>query len=159
MSQEIERKFLVTGEFKTLAYASQRMKQGYIISERGKTVRIRMQDDRGFLTIKGPVNVSGTTRYEWETELSLEDAGELIKLCEPGLIDKTRYYVRAGEHVFEVDEFYGENNGLVVAEVELQSEEQKFVKPSFLGKEVTGDIRYYNSQLMRRPFTTWDCPE
>lgn len=98
---------------------------------------------------------SGISRYEWEKELSLAEAEELMKLCEPGVIDKTRYLVRSGKHIFEVDEFYGENEGLVVAEVELGSEDEVFVKPGFIGEEVTGDIRYYNSQLMKKPYTTW----
>lgn len=155
MPQEIERKFLVTGEFKTEAYAHSRIVQGYICSDRGRTVRIRIRDGKGYLTIKGASNASGTSRYEWEKELPLGEAEELLKLCEPGVIDKTRYLVRCGRHTFEVDEFYGENEGLVVAEVELTSEDEAFDKPRFIGEEVTGDIRYYNSQLMRHPYTTW----
>lgn len=109
----------------------------------------------GDFTIKGASNESGTSRYEWEKEIPLCEARELLKLCEPGIIDKTRYLVRSGQHVFEVDEFYGENEGLTVAEVELSSEDEPFVKPAFIGREVTGDVRYYNSQLMKHPFTTW----
>lgn len=111
--------------------------------------------ERATLTIKGASNASGTSRYEWEKELPLSEAEELMKLCEPGVIDKTRYLVRSGRHTFEVDEFYGENEGLVVAEVELASEDEAFEKPDFIGREVTGDVRYYNSQLMKRPYTTW----
>ena len=155
MSQEIERKFLVVGEYKTQAFAQSRIIQGYISSARGSTVRVRIRDGKGYLTIKGASNASGTSRYEWEKEIPLEEAEELMKLCEPGIIDKTRYLVRSGAHVFEVDEFYGENEGLTVAEVELGSEEEAFVKPDFIGVEVTGDIRYYNSQLMKNPYTTW----
>ncbi|MBC8592394.1 CYTH domain-containing protein [Oscillospiraceae bacterium N12] len=155
MSQEIERKFLVVGEYKTQAFAQSRIIQGYISSARGRTVRVRIRDGKGYLTIKGASNASGTSRYEWEKEIPLEEAEELMKLCEPGIIDKTRYLVRSGAHVFEVDEFYGENEGLTVAEVELGSEEEAFVKPDFIGVEVTGDIRYYNSQLMKNPYTTW----
>lgn len=155
MPQEIERKFLVTGEFKTEAYAHSRIVQGYICSARGRTVRVRIRDGKGYLTIKGASNASGTSRYEWEKELPLGEAEELLKLCEPGVIDKTRYLVRCGRHTFEVDEFYGENEGLVVAEVELASEDEAFDKPRFIGEEVTGDIRYYNSQLMRHPYTIW----
>ncbi|WP_288948364.1 CYTH domain-containing protein, partial [uncultured Bacteroides sp.] len=128
---------------------------GYISSARGRTVRVRIRDGRGFLTIKGASNESGTSRYEWEKEIPLDEARELLKLCEPGIIDKTRYLVRSGQHTFEVDEFYGENEGLTVAEVELSSEDEPFVKPAFVGREVTGDARYYNSQLMKHPFTTW----
>ena len=146
MAQEIERKFLVIGEFKSSAFAQSHIVQGYISSARGRTVRVRIRDEKGYLTIKGASNASGTSRYEWEKELALS---------EPGIIDKTRYLVRSGKHVFEVDEFYGENEGLVVAEVELESEDEAFVKPDFIGEEVTGDIRYYNSQLMKKPYKTW----
>ena len=155
MAQEIERKFLVSGEFKSLANSHSRMVQGYISSARGRTVRVRIRDDKGYLTIKGASNASGTSRYEWEKELPLAEAEELMKLCEPGVIDKTRYLVRSGRHTFEVDEFYGENEGLVVAEVELTSEDEAFEKPDFIGREVTGDVRYYNSQLMKHPYTVW----
>lgn len=155
MAQEIERKFLVAGDFKSQAYAQSRIVQGYISSARGRTVRVRIRDGKGYLTIKGASNASGTSRYEWEKELPLAEAEELMKLCEPGIIDKTRYLVRSGVHTFEVDEFYGENEGLVVAEVELSSEDEAFVKPPFISREVTGDVRYYNSQLMKQPFTTW----
>lgn len=155
MAQEIERKFLVTKAFKAQAYAQSRIKQGYISSAAGRTVRVRIRDNKGYLTIKGASNTEGTSRYEWEKELSLVEAEELMKLCEPGIIDKTRYLVRSGAHVFEVDEFYGENAGLVMAEVELASENEAFVKPDFIGEEVTGDVRYYNSQLMKNPFTSW----
>lgn len=155
MAQEIERKFLIEGDFKTEAYAQSRIIQGYISSARGRTVRVRIRDGKGYLTIKGASNASGTSRYEWEKELPLNEAEELMKLCEPGIIDKTRYLVRSGEHTFEVDEFYGENAGLVVAEVELSSEDEVFAKPGFIGQEVTGDVRYYNSQLMKNPFASW----
>ncbi len=155
MPQEIERKFLVAGDYKPQAYAHSRIVQGYICSAHGRTVRVRLRDGRGYLTIKGAANASGTSRYEWEKEIDPEEARDLLKLCEPGIIDKTRYLVRSGRHVFEVDEFYGENEGLVVAEVELASEDEPFVKPAFIGREVTGDARYYNSQLRKCPFTTW----
>ena len=155
MAQEIERKFLVIGDFKSQAFEQSRIVQGYISSARGRTVRVRIRNGRGYLTIKGASNESGTSRYEWEKELSLHEAEELMNLCEPGGIDKTRYLVRSGEHIFEVDEFYGENEGLIVAEVELNAEDEAFVKPSFIGQEVTGDVRYYNSQLMKKPYTTW----
>ncbi|MDD3038322.1 CYTH domain-containing protein [Bacteroides sp.] len=155
MAQEIERKFLVSGEFKSQAFAQDRIIQGYICSDRGRTVRVRIRDNKGYLTIKGASNVSGTSRYEWERELPLAEAEELMKLCESGVIDKTRYLVRSGSHIFEVDEFYGDNVGLVVAEVELTSEDEAFDKPSFIGEEVTGDRRYYNSQLMKKPYKNW----
>lgn len=155
MPQEIERKFLVTGEYKSQAYAQSRIVQGYISSARGRTVRVRIRSGKGYLTIKGASNASGTSRYEWEKEIPLNEAEDLLKICEPGVIDKTRYLVRSGTHVFEIDEFYGENEGLIVAEVELNSEDEPFVKPDFIGQEVTGDVRYYNSQLMKYPFNAW----
>lgn len=154
MSFEIERKFLVVGEFKSKAYASSRIRQGYIASGRC-TVRIRIRDDKGFLTIKGPSDAAGISRYEFETEVPLSDAEDLMALCEPGRIDKTRYLVRAGSHVFEVDEFYGDNEGLVIAEVELSDEQEAFEKPDFIGREVTGDRRYYNSHLRSCPYKSW----
>lgn len=155
MGQEIERKFLVDGEYKSQAYASSRIVQGYICSARGRTVRVRIRDTKGYLTIKGASDAAGMSRYEWEREIPLAEAEELMKLCEPGVIDKTRYLVRSGRHVFEVDEFYGDNQGLVVAEVELASETEPFEKPAFIGREVTGDVRYYNSQLMKHPYAEW----
>ena len=156
MALEIERKFLVKDDcYKERAYSSSRIAQGYICSGRGRTVRVRIRDDKGYLTIKGPADVKGLGRYEWEKEIPLLEAQELMKLCEPGMIDKTRYLVCSGKHVFEVDEFYGENEGLVVAEVELDSEEEAYEKPDFVGEEVTGDVRYYNSFLMKFPYKSW----
>ena len=156
MALEIERKFLVKDDcYKERAYSSSRIAQGYICSGRGRTVRVRIRDDKGYLTIKGPADVKGLGRYEWEKEIPLQEAQELMKLCEPGMIDKTRYLVCSGKHVFEVDEFYGENEGLVVAEVELDSEEEAYEKPDFVGEEVTGDVRYYNSFLMKFPYKSW----
>ena len=155
---EIERKFLVHKDgqpYKKLAYAASRITQGYICADRGRTVRVRMRDNRGFLTIKGPSDPAGTTHYEFEKEITLDEARQLMKLCLPGVIDKTRYLVRSGGHVFEVDEFYGENDGLVMAEVELGSENEPFTKPDFIADEVTGDRRFYNSSLMAMPFSAW----
>lgn len=155
MACEIERKFLVEGEYKSRAYAQSRIVQGYICSAHGRTVRVRIRDAKGYLTIKGASDAAGMSRYEWEKEIPVDEAEELMKLCEPGVIDKTRYLVRSGKHVFEVDEFYGDNEGLVMAEVELASEDEPFEKPDFIGREVTGDVRYYNSQLMKHPFKEW----
>jgi CYTH domain-containing protein len=153
---EIERKFLVLNDdYKRQAYDSSRICQGYICSGHGRTVRVRIRGDRGYLTIKGPSNADGISRYEFEKEITLEEAEELMKLCEPGLIDKTRYLVKSGNHTFEVDEFYGDNEGLVMAEVELQSEGESFEKPDFIGKEVTGDRRYYNGHLRTFPYKLW----
>ena len=157
---EIERKFLVCGEdYKQQAFHHSRIKQGYISSRRGVTVRVRLRDGQGFLTIKGPSDAKGMSRYEFEKEISAEEAAHLFELCEPGIIDKTRYLVRAGNHTFEVDEFYGDNEGLVMAEVELQSETETFEKPSFIGQEVTGDRRYYNSHLREYPYSQWPTSE
>ena len=155
MAQEIERKFLVQGEYKSYAYTHSHIVQGYISSARGRTVRVRIRDEKGYLTIKGASDTAGMSRYEWEKEIPLDEARELMTLCEPGVIDKTRYLVKSGDHVFEIDEFYGDNEGLVMAEVELSQENESFVKPHFIGEEVTGDIRYYNSQLMKKPFKSW----
>ncbi len=153
---EIERKFLVKGDgYKQLAFDSSRIKQGYICSERGRTVRVRIRDSHGYLTIKGPSENGGLSRYEFEKEITLDEATQLMALCEPGIIDKRRYLVKSGSHTFEVDEFYGENEGLVMAEVELGSEDESYEKPDFIGEEVTGDRRYYNSQLRRNPFSVW----
>lgn len=155
MPQEIERKFLVNGDYKSLAYSHSHVMQGYICFVPGRTVRVRISGDKGFLTIKGAVNASGMSRYEWEKELPLNEARELMLLCQKGMIDKTRYLVKSGKHLFEVDEFHGENQGLVVAEVELKAENEPFEKPAFIGEEVTGDNRYYNSHLMLKPYSGW----
>lgn len=156
MALEIERKFLVKDDsYKQMAFSSSRIVQGYICSARGRTVRVRIRDEKGYLTIKGPSEEGGLSRYEWEKEIPLAEARDLMRICEPGMIDKTRYLVRSGHHVFEVDEFYGENEGLVVAEVELNDENEPFEKPSFVGEEVTGIVKYYNSFLMKCPFKDW----
>lgn len=154
---EIERKFLVkSDDYKRQAYSKSRIRQGYICSGHGRTVRVRLRGDRGYLTIKGPSNENGISRYEFEKEITFAEAVQLMRLCEPGQIDKTRYLVKSGSHTFEVDEFYGDNEGLVMAEVELQSEDEPFEKPDFIGQEVTGDRRYYNAHLVKNPFKTWD---
>ena len=155
MSREIEKKFLVKGDFKPFAAKKTRITQGYLSSIPERTVRIRIKGKSGYITIKGIGNESGTTRFEWEKEIPANEADLLLRICEPGVIDKTRYLVEYGDHTFEVDEFYGENAGLVLAEVELDSEEEKFAKPEWLGEEVTGDVKYYNSMLMKHPFTKW----
>ena len=155
MSFEIERKFLVTGEFRDQAYNCTHIRQGYIASGNGRTVRVRIRDDKGYLTIKGPSDEAGMKRYEFEEEISLPDAEDLMGICLPGIIDKNRYLVRCGKHVFEVDEFFGENEGLLIAEVELQSEDEAFDKPDFIGREVTGDRRFYNGHLRKKPFCLW----
>ena len=154
---EIERKFLVKdGRYKEQSFAHSRIRQGYICSGHVRTVRVRIRDTRGYLTIKGPSTNGGLSRYEFEKEITLDEAEHLMQLCEPGIIDKTRYLVKSGLHTFEVDEFYGENEGLVMAEVELSSEDEPYEKPDFIGEEVTGDRRYYNSYLRSNPFSLWD---
>ena len=153
---EIERKFLVTSDdFKMAAFAKNRIAQGYLSSISERTVRVRLKANRGFLTIKGVSNESGLSRFEWEKEIPVDEAAALLKLCEKGIIDKTRFEVKIGNHIFEVDEFYGENEGLIIAEIELESETETFEKPIWLGKEVTGDNRYYNSFLSKNPFASW----
>jgi len=156
MKQEIERKFLVKNDnFKKESFYYTKIIQGFLSTVPERTVRIRINGDKGFITIKGIGNESGTSRYEWEREISVEDATDLLKISEPGVIDKTRYNVKSGGHTFEVDEFYGENNGLTVAEVELSSEDEDFDKPNWLGEEVTGQAKYYNSMLIKNPYKNW----
>ncbi len=156
MGKEIERKFLVKNDdFKKYAKKATRITQGYLSSVPERTVRVRIKGDKGYITIKGIGNESGASRFEWEKEIDTEDVKELLKICEPGIIDKTRYIVEVGKHIFEVDEFYGDNEGLTVAEVELQSEDEEFEKPDWLGKEVTGDVKYFNSMLMKNPYKNW----
>lgn len=152
---EIERKFLVDGDFKPLAKKVVRIIQAYLNSEPQRTVRIRVKGEEAFITVKGISSESGISRFEWEKEIPVAEALELLNICEPGAIDKTRYLIEAGEHIFEVDEFHGENEGLIVAEVELSREDETFIKPEWLGKEVTGDSRYYNSSLVKSPYKTW----
>ena len=153
---EIERKFLViSNTFKGEAFRSARIIQGFLNTHKERTVRVRLKGDKGFITVKGVSTNDGLSRFEWEKEITKEEAEALLELCEPGVIDKTRYEVKAGNHIFEVDEFYGDNNGLIIAEVELNTENEAFVKPNWLGEEVTGIIKYYNSQLSKKPFNTW----
>lgn len=159
MSKEIERKFLVAGDFTAGVFQSQRIVQGYICSTPGRTVRVRIRGGQGFLTIKGPSDEQGMSRYEFEQLIPLADAEELLTLCEPGVIDKVRHLVRVGNHVWEVDVFAGENEGLVMAEVELSAEDEVFELPSWAGREVTGDRRYYNSMLTKNPYRNWRIDE
>lgn len=157
MAQEIERKFLVAGDYKSEAYAAVRITQGYLSRVPERVVRIRIKGDKGFITIKGTPNDTGLSRFEWEKEIPLVDAQSLLKLAEPGVIDKTRHLIKNtdGKHTWEVDEFHGDNEGLIMAEIELESESDLFDKPSWLGKEVTGDKRYYNAFLSEKPFKNW----
>jgi adenylate cyclase len=157
MHIETERKFLVTGEYKHLAYSSSRIIQGYISSSPERSVRVRIYGDRAFLTIKAGAGVM--SRFEWEKEISTDDAAELLKICISGIIDKTRWLVSHKGQLFEIDEFHADNEGLEIAEIELESEEQRVELPDFTGKEVTGDRRYYNSYLSRVPYNSWQVAD
>jgi len=150
MALEIERKFLVKGEFKSLAVRSFHIVQGYLSSVPERTVRVRIKGEKAFLTVKGLGSGSGMSRFEWEKEISVEDAQALLAIAEPGVIEKTRYIVPAGSQVWEVDEFAGALEGLVLAEVELTSESETFDLPVWVGEEVTGNPRYYNSSMKNK---------
>lgn len=154
MGLEIERKYLVVGEYKHLAHNSMHLIQGYIASGK-RTVRVRVSDDAAWLTIKGPSLNGGLSRYEWEKEIDVKEAMELLQLAEGAVIDKVRYYVDYEGHTIEVDEFHGDNEGLVMAEIELQSEDERVVLPKWLGREVTGEKRFYNSHLRTHPYCEW----
>lgn len=156
MNTEIERKFLVLNDhFKKDAFKEQRIVQGFLSSVPERAVRVRIMGKKGFLTVKGIGNDSGTTRFEWEKEITLHEAEKLLELCEPGIIDKQRYFVRSGEHLFEVDVFGLDNQGLIIAEIELFKEDEIFVKPHWIGEEVTGQVHFYNSSLSKKPFKDW----
>lgn len=159
MPLEIERKFLVQGDYKRDASSHSHIVQGYLCSDSGRTVRVRLRDTEGYLTIKGPSDNNGLLRFEWEKAISKDEAEILLQLCLPGMIEKTRWLVPVGQYTFEVDEFAGENAGLVVAEIELSDPDETFPRPTWLGDEVTGDRRYYNSSLTRQPFSTWSTAE
>jgi len=153
---EIERKFLVTSKaYKTEAFKKTRIVQGFLNTDPYRTVRVRIKGNQGFLTVKGKSNETGTIRSEWEKEIDLVDAESLLNLCEPGTIEKVRYEIKVENHIFEVDEFLGDNLGLTIAEIELNSEKENFLKPNWLGEEVTGDVKYYNSQLSKQPYKIW----
>ncbi|MDB9848333.1 MAG: CYTH domain-containing protein [Polaribacter sp.] len=157
MAVEIERKFLVKNDsFKKTCFAKKTIKQGYLNSNKNRTVRIRIMDDKAFMTVKGKSNATGTSRFEWEKEIDILDAEELLLLCEPTSIEKTRFYVKNEEHVFEIDVFFGDNLGLIVAEIELKDEAETFQKPLWIGEEVTGNEKYYNSKLSKVPFKDWE---
>lgn len=157
MFQEIERKFLVAGDYKAEAYESTEIKQGYLCGGANLTVRARVRGDKGYITIKGKRSVNGLSRFEWEKEITRDEAEALLSLAGSGLIEKTRYLVHNtdGRHTWEVDEFHGANEGLVVAEIELSSEDEPFDRPAWLGQEVSDDPRYYNSHLLIHPYNTW----
>lgn len=153
---EIERKFLVKSKvFKKEASSEERISQGFLNTDPERTVRVRIKGNKGFLTIKGKSNTSGTSRFEWEKEIPFKEAEDLLLLCEKESIEKIRFQVVSGAHTFEIDEFQGVNEGLIVAEIELQNENESFERPHWLGDEVTGEIKYYNSQLSKNPFKNW----
>ena len=154
--QEIERKFLVRkdGSYKAMASSHSHIRQGYMACK-GATVRIRLRDDKAYLTIKGPSRNGGMSRFEFEREILVEEADEMFKLCVGGVIDKTRWIVPYEGHIFEVDEFHGINDGLLFAEVELKTEDEHFEKPPYLGPEVTGNRHFYNSHLLVNPYPQW----
>ena len=155
MAYEIERKFLVKGEFKHLSSSSTYIVQGYLYSSPQKSVRIRIKGDKGFITVKSNVADTEITRNEWEYEIPASDAHEMLKLCSKNIVEKTRYIVNYKNMVLEIDEFYGDNEGLLLAEIELTYETQRFDKPDFLGEEVTTDTRYFNSELAKKPYKNW----
>lgn len=156
MAYEIERKFLVDGDYKSKSFKAYPIKQGYLSLSGVSVVRVRLKGEKAYITVKSSV-VSGTLkRNEWEYEIPKVDAEEMLKLCEESLIDKTRYLVKVGKHVFEVDEFNGDNEGLLIAEVELEHEDEHFEKPEWLGEEVTDNVRYYNSFLSIHPYNKWN---
>jgi len=156
MMKEIERKFLVIGDFKKQAVKSYKISQGFLSTVPERTVRIRIMEHQGFITVKGIGNVSGTTRFEWEKEIPVNEAEDLLLLCEPIIIEKIRYIIPANDKLyFEVDEFLGENKGLIIAEIELPHENTEFKKTSWLGEEVTGQLEYYNASLAKKPFSNW----
>jgi CYTH domain-containing protein len=153
---EIERKFLVTSNnFKEEAFKKTRIIQGFLNTDKERTVRVRLKGDRGFLTVKGLSSDDGLSRFEWETEIPETDAKSLLKLCEKGVIDKVRYEIKVDNHTYEVDEFFGDNEGLIIAEIELNHISEIFKKPLWLGEEVTGNEKYYNSHLSKQPYKTW----
>lgn len=154
---EIERKFLVTSEaFKELAFKKTRIVQGFLNTDPERTVRVRIKGTEGFITVKGIGNETGASRFEWEKQITENEAEALLEICEPGSIDKIRYEVKSGKHIFEVDEFFGDNEGLIVAEVELNEEQETVTIPNWIGNEVTGETKYYNSQLSKNPFKNWN---
>ena len=156
MSIEIERKFLIVADtFKNESHKKIYIKQGFLNSDKERTVRIRITNEKAFMTVKGKSNTTGTSRYEWEKEISINEAQELMLLCEKSIIEKHRFLVKLDTHTFEIDEFLGENEGLIIAEIELSNENESFTKPEWLGQEVTGQVKYYNSNLSKKPFLTW----
>jgi len=160
MNKEIERKYLVKGDFKKHAIRSFHIVQGYLSSVPERNVRVRIFAEKGFLTVKGIGDQTGASRFEWEKEISLNDAKNLLKLCEPGMIEKERFLVPEESGLtFEVDVFHGENQGLIIAEIELPDIDYPINKPEWLGKEVTGLKKYYNASLIMHPYKKWNSSQ
>ncbi|MDC6350855.1 CYTH domain-containing protein [Zeaxanthinibacter sp. PT1] len=155
--REIERKFLVVSRgYQDKASEIEQIRQGFLNTDPARTVRIRILDNSAFLTVKGASSADGTSRFEWEKTIPVDEAHKLLKLCEDVPIEKNRYKVPVGKHIFEVDEFLGANSGLVIAEIELGSVDEAYEQPEWLGQEVTGEPAYYNSQLSKHPFSLWN---
>jgi adenylate cyclase len=153
---EIERKYLVkSDEYKVLANKKYRIMQAYLVTDDIRTIRVRMKAEKAYITVKSKNNDAGVSRHEWEYEIPVSDLQDMLAFCEPGIIEKTRYEVAYKGHIIEIDEFHGENEGLIVAEIELQSENEKIALPGWLGEEVTGIRQYYNSHLRKEPYNTW----
>ncbi len=153
---EIERKFLVKSKvYREEAFGKEEIIQGFLNTHPDRTVRVRLSGEKGFITVKGRTDAEGITRFEWEREIPAMEARALLEICEPGVIRKIRYLVRSGDHLVEVDEFSGENEGLIIAEIEMKEIDDTIIKPDWLGEEVTGEPRYYNSQLSKKPYATW----
>ncbi|ARN78262.1 adenylate cyclase [Nonlabens spongiae] len=155
MLQEIERKFRIQDPSFLNGMVGTKIAQGYLSADPERAVRIRIKGDQGFITIKGKSNASGTTRFEWEKDIDSNEAQALLDLCNPAIISKTRYEVKHDGNTWEIDVFHGANEGLLIAEIELRDENQTFSKPDWLGEEITGDPRYYNSYISQNPFSTW----
>lgn len=155
MGYEIERKFLVKGDYKSQSFKNIPIKQAYLSLSGVSVVRVRVKGEQAFITIKSALTEGEIKRHEWEYEIPVEDAEEMLSLSESNVVEKTRYLIDYGGHLFEVDEFYGDNEGLVIAEIELEDEDEPFDRPDWLGDEVTGNVRYYNSFLSIHPFKEW----
>jgi CYTH domain-containing protein len=155
MGYEIERKFLVKGDYKPQSFERFSVRQGYLSLSGISAIRVRIKGGKAFITVKSALTEGKIKRHEWEYEIPVEDAAEMLLLCESAVVEKTRHLVDYGGHLFEVDEFSGDNEGLVIAEIELEDENEPFDRPEWLGDEVTGTARYYNSYLSRHPYKEW----
>lgn len=154
---EIERKYLVKSDvYKKSAYKKYSIMQAYLVTDDVRTIRVRTKGEKAYITVKSKTNESGLSRFEWEYEIPLEDIEGLLIVCQPGIIEKTRYEIEYEGHIIEVDEFSGENEGLVVAEIELETEQEEALLPDWIGEEITGVKKYYNSHLRETPYKSWE---